>query len=290
MIELNGKKLAKNLRSLLKEKVLSFYQEYQRYPKLTVVLVGDDPASQVYVRNKILACKKASIISEEVRLPMDVDQKSLNQTITKLNADSSVDAILVQFPLPEHLSQSQVLDCIDPIKDADGLCAENMGLLVMGRSRVASCTPAGIIQMLKHYDIEISGSRAVVLGRSQIVGKPMALLLTQENATVTLCHSKTKELNEHLLNADIVIVAIGKPKFLDKSHFKKGAVVIDVGIHRVTKADGTYQLCGDVNTDNLDDFLGGLSPVPGGVGPMTIQMLLENTVRLAELRASQDLR
>lgn len=286
MEDLNGKKLAKILRGELKEKVNEFFTANKRYPKLSVILIGDDPASQVYVKNKIIACKKASIISEEIRLDSMVSQMTLNNEISNLNEDPSVDAILVQFPLPKHLDKNEVLDKISPLKDADGLCAENMGLLLMGRSRVTSCTPAGIIKILKHYNVEMSGSKAVVLGRSQIVGKPMALLLTQENATVTTCHSRTKNLNEYLHNADIVIAAVGKPHFLDKSNFKAGAFVIDVGIHRVQLESGKFKLCGDVNPEGLNGYLSGLSPVPGGVGPMTIQMLLENTLRLAHLRES----
>lgn len=277
---MDGRALSKEWREGLKARIADFQSQTGVQPCLAVVLVGDDPASQVYVSHKIKACAEAGIASVEKRLPADTSQESLEALIAELNQDSKVHGILVQLPLPKHLDEFSVIEKISPTKDVDGLCIENIGLLAAGRKRVAPCTPHGVIQLLKKHKIEISGQNAVVIGRSQIVGKPMALLLLEENATVTICHSRTKDLKSHLHAADIVVVAAGIPEFLGKDDFKEGTVIVDVGIHR--KEDG--KLCGDVRFNELKDSAKAMTPVPGGVGPMTIAMLLENTLKLAQLQ------
>ncbi len=283
---LRGKTVVAARQPLLMERIARVEGVLKRPPGLAVVLVGDDPASHVYVRNKTLACEKVGIRSFEHRLGGDVPEKDLHALIHRLNADDSVDGILVQLPLPRHLDSVRVLDLMDPRKDPDGLTAENMGLLFSGRRRVASCTPAGVMEILKHYTVDVNGMRAVVIGRSNIVGKPMAQLLTEANATVTLCHSRTKDILAETRRADLVVVAAGQPRFLGKEAFREGAVVIDVGIHRLPPdpETGKAGLCGDVRTEELIGHVSGITPVPGGVGPLTIQMLLENTVTLAEAR------
>jgi methylenetetrahydrofolate dehydrogenase (NADP+) / methenyltetrahydrofolate cyclohydrolase len=268
----------------LLERIRSFQSQSGRPPGLAVVLVGEDPASQVYVRNKTQACENFGIKSFEYRLPAQTSPSKLNDLIQSLNQDPAVDGILVQFPLPKGLDSVQVLEAIDPRKDPDGLTAENMGLLWSERPRVASCTPAGVMEMIKHYQIDVNGARAVVIGRSNIVGKPMAQLLTSAHATVTLCHSRTRNLHEITRQADLVVAAAGQPRFIGQEAFREGVVVIDVGIHRIDTPDGKGKLCGDVRTEELIGFAKAITPVPGGVGPMTIQMLIENTVTLAELR------
>ncbi|MCJ8277921.1 MAG: bifunctional methylenetetrahydrofolate dehydrogenase/methenyltetrahydrofolate cyclohydrolase FolD, partial [Bdellovibrionales bacterium] len=265
----------------LKGRVDSFKSDKGMEPCLAVVLVGEDPASQVYVRNKIKACAEAGIKSVERRLPEDTSQDDLLKVVDELNNDSSVHGILVQLPLPKHIDEEIVTNKISAMKDADGLTHESLGLLVAGQKRVAPCTPFGVIQLLKKYNVEMNGAKAVVIGRSQIVGTPMALLLLEENATVTICHSRTKNLREHLHSADIVVVAAGKPEFLGKDDFAPGTVIVDVGIHRKENK----KLCGDVLFDELTETAKAMTPVPGGVGPMTIAMLLENTLKLAELQA-----
>lgn len=283
MERLDGRTLSILRREQLRERVQQCHSQTQIAPCLAVVLVGDDPASHVYVRNKIKSCSEVGVKSLEKRLPARVSQAQLIQEVQELNANSDIHAILVQLPLPEGLNSEEVLSQISPLKDADGLVPENLGLLLGDNKRVAPCTPAGVIELLKAHGIPMNGAHAVVVGRSQIVGKPMALLLLAENATVTVCHSQTKDLANHTRQADIVVVAAGRPEFLGKEHFKQGSVVVDVGIHR--KANG--KLCGDVNSQGLESWLKALSPVPGGVGPMTITMLLENTLMLAELQRGQ---
>ena len=276
---MNGRKLSLERRELLKQKVHLFSEKWGFPPCLAVVLVGDNPASLVYVGNKIKACSSVGIKSRKCHLKKETSQKELIQLIDSLNKDSKVHGVLVQLPLPSHIDEREVLSFLSPTKDADGLCVENLGLLFSGHPRVTPCTPAGIIEILKKYKIPIKGRRAVVVGRSQIVGKPMALLLLRENATVTLCHSKTLDLSFHLKNANIAIVAAGRPEFLGAEHFSKNSVLVDVGIHR--KPDGS--LCGDLRFDEFREMPGYITPVPGGVGPMTIAMLLENTLKLARL-------
>ncbi len=278
MLVLDGRKLAQQKAVGLSQKVQAFKKKYGFSPCLTVILVGDDSASQVYVKNKMKACQSVGLTSKEIKLSAQTTQTEVINHLIQLNQDPLVHGILVQLPLPRGLDSMEILSHLDPQKDADGLTVHNLGLLFCNQAPVAPCTPAGIIEILEHYKIPLEGEKAVVIGRSQIVGKPMAHLLIEKNATVTICHSKTKNLRAELENADLVIVAAGQPEFITADFFKKGATVVDVGIHR--RADGT--LCGDVKVDGLKDHIGALTPVPGGVGPMTIAKLLDNTLTLAE--------
>jgi methylenetetrahydrofolate dehydrogenase (NADP+)/methenyltetrahydrofolate cyclohydrolase len=239
---------------------------------LAVILVGEDPASQVYVNNKKKACEYCGIRSLSYELPADTTEEKLLELIDELNKRDDVNGILVQLPLPAGIDEDRVLDSISPLKDVDGFHPVNVGKLSIGKKGFVSCTPAGIIELLKRSDIEIAGKECVVVGRSNIVGKPMAMLLLRENGTVTVTHSRTKDLKEVTKRADILVVAIGKPKFIDASYVKEGAAVIDVGIHR--KDDG--KLCGDVDFESVEPVCGAITPVPGGVGPMTIAMLMYN--------------
>ncbi len=239
---------------------------------LAVILVGEDPASQVYVKNKKKACEYCGIRSLSYELPADTTEEKLLELIDELNNRDDVNGILVQLPLPKGMDEDKVLDAISPDKDVDGFHPVNVGKLSIGKKGFVSCTPAGVIQLLKRSDIEISGKECVVVGRSNIVGKPMSMLLLKENGTVTVCHSRTKDLKEVTKRADILVVAIGKPKFIDASYVKDGAVVIDVGIHRMD--DG--KLCGDVDYASVEPVASAITPVPGGVGPMTIAMLMYN--------------
>ena len=239
---------------------------------LAVILVGEDPASQVYVKNKKKACEYCGIRSLSYELPADTTEEKLLELIDELNKRDDVNGILVQLPLPKGMDEDKVLDAISPDKDVDGFHPVNVGKLSIGKKGFVSCTPAGVIQLLKRSDIEISGKECVVVGRSNIVGKPMSMLLLKENGTVTVCHSRTKDLKEVTGRADILVVAIGKPKFIDESYVKEGAVVIDVGIHRMD--DG--KLCGDVDYASVEPLASAITPVPGGVGPMTIAMLMYN--------------
>lgn len=282
---LDGKLVAETRRARLGLKVAEFKKKHGRAPGLAVVLVGADPASGIYVRNKIKACGDAGIDSTHIEKPATLTQSELHQIIDELNARKDVDGILVQLPLPKHLNETEALERIKSEKDPDGLTSGNLGLLFAGRTRVAPCTPFGVMKIFEHFKIDVAGKSAVVVGRSNIVGKPMAQLLLEANATVTIAHSKTKDLEAVTSNADVVIVAAGKPQFMGKAFFKAGAIVADVGIHRVTGVDGKPKVCGDVKTSELLGHVAAVTPVPGGVGPMTIQMLLENTLRLAELRA-----
>ena len=249
-------------------------------PHLAVVLVGENPASQVYVRNKENACNKAGVRSTVIRLPEDCAQQTLEDTVRQLNEDASVDGVLVQLPLPKGLDEEAVLRLIDPDKDVDGFHAVNVGRLASGQPGFVPCTPLGVMKLLEAYDIDPCGKRAVVIGRSNIVGKPMAMLLLAANATVTVCHSRTQNLAEIAREADILVAAVGRPRFVTADMVKPGAAVIDVGINRV---DG--QLVGDVDFDAVSEKAGLITPVPGGVGQMTIAMLLSNTLDAAERRA-----
>lgn len=277
MLVLNGKTVSEKKRAEIKARIVQFKTSYRRAPGLAVVLVGEDPASQVYVRNKVKSCEEIGMESFHHHLKAEVAEAELLALIKKLNSDDNVDGILVQLPLPKHLSAEKIIAAIRPEKDADGLTVENMGLLFSGRPRVVPCTPRGVIEILKHYKISISGRHCVVVGRSQIVGRPMAQLLQLEDATVTVVHSRTPDISFYTKAADIVLVAAGKPRFLGANDFKKNTVVVDIGIHRL--ADG---LCGDVRYEELEGHAFAATPVPGGVGPMTITMLLENTLILAE--------
>ena len=245
-------------------------------PCLAVIMVGDNPASATYVRNKERACQKVGIDSLPVFLPEDTTQETLNREIDRLNADPAVHGILVQLPLPAHLNEAEALMRIKASKDVDGFHALNAGFLMRGAPTVAPCTPQGILYMLKKAQVPLNGAHAVVLGRSNIVGKPVAMLLLAENCTVTLCHSHTRNLSDITRQADVLVAAIGRPRFVTADMVKPGAAVIDVGINRV---DG--KLCGDVDFDPVSDVAGWITPVPGGVGPMTVAMLMENTLEAA---------
>lgn len=273
---LDGKAVAQARRAILREKVAEFTKTKGRAPGLAVVIVGQDPASQIYVKNKIKACAEAGIESFHLEKPATLTQAELHKAIDELNARTDVDGILVQLPLPKHLNETEALERIRAEKDPDGLTSANLGLLFSGRTRVAPCTPFGVMKIFEHYKIDVAGKNAVVIGRSNIVGKPMAQLLLQANATVTMAHSKTHGLEAVTREADIVVVAVGQRHLLGKSAFKKGVVIADVGMHR-----GEKGLCGDVRLDELHGWAQAMTPVPGGVGPMTIQILLENTFRLA---------
>ncbi len=272
---LDGKVVSKHLRSQFKAQIEEFSPKAGRPPGLAVVLVGEDPASQVYVSNKIKACGEVGVKSIEFKELETISAEKLKNRIDELNQREDVDGILVQLPLPEHLNADEVLSWIDPKKDADCLTAENLGLLWTGKPRTKPCTPSGVMEILKYYGIETSGVQAAVVGRSQIVGKPMSLLLTDANATVTLCHSKTENIREILKEMDLVVVAAGRPLLFGKEDFKEGSVIVDVGIHR-----DQGKLCGDVRFDELKGHAKAATPVPGGVGPMTITMLLKNTIDL----------
>ena len=269
---IDGKLLALKVKDNLKSKVLEFKNKYGRDIVLSVVLVGDNPASQVYVRNKLKATEYVGMKSLSFVLPENASENQVAETVTALARDNGVDGILVQLPLPKGIDERKILKLIPPEKDVDGFLAENVGKLMLGEETTVACTPFGVLTMLKENNIELSGKNAVVIGRSNIVGKPMAMLLLKENCTVTICHSKTVNLKEICSNADILIAAIGKPLFVTADMVKPGAVVIDVGINRTEKG-----IVGDVDFENVKEKVSFISPVPGGVDPMTIAMLLENT-------------
>lgn len=270
---LSGKELSNILRTNMLEEVNEIKEKYGRAPHLVVILVGDDPASQSYVKGKSKACDEVGITNTTVHLPKDVSENELLRKIVELNEMAWVDGILVQLPLPEHINQHIVMNTIHPDKDVDGFHPVNVDGLYSGKNCIKPCTPKGIIKLLESADVEIEGKNVVVIGRSNIVGLPVAKMLIDKNATVTICHSRTKNLSEITKNADILIVAIGKPKFITKDMVKAESVVIDVGVNRV---DG--KLCGDVDYENVKDKVSVITPVPGGVGPMTITCLLENTI------------
>jgi len=274
---IDGKLISSQIKDEVKERVAALKAK-GREVTLAVVLVGEDPASQVYVNNKKKACEYCGINSKSFELPESTSEAELLKLIDELNNDAAIDGILVQLPLPKGIDEDKVIMAIDPAKDVDGFHISNVGSLCVGRKGLVSCTPAGIIELLKRYNIIIEGKECVVIGRSNIVGKPMALLLLRENGTVTVCHSRTKDLKDVTKRADILVVAIGKPKFIDGSYVKDGAVVIDVGIHRNEEG----KLCGDVDFDSVKDKTSAITPVPGGVGPMTIAMLMNNCVAAVE--------
>ncbi len=251
-------------------------------PGLVVILVGEDPASQIYVRNKEKACARVGIASTVMRLPAETTQQELEAHIKHFNEDENTDGILVQVPLPGHLNEAAALSLIRPDKDVDGFHAMNMGKLFAGLDTLVACTPAGVMEMIRSTDVSLSGKEAVVVGRSNNVGKPIALLLLQQNATVTVCHSRTKDLKVHTSRADILVAAVGRAKFITGDMVKPGAVVVDVGINRV---DG--KVVGDVDFDAAKEVAGYISPVPGGVGLMTVAMLMSNTLQIAESRAGK---
>ncbi len=284
---LDGKTLALQVRSQVTADVAQLVAETEVVPGLTVVLVGDDPASQVYVRNKQNACKAAGMKGTLERLSADVTQSELLATIDRLNSDSTVHGILVQLPLPRQIDERAVLERIDPRKDVDGFHPENVGLLTIGSPRFVPCTPLGIRELLISGGVATRGANAVVLGRSNIVGKPMALLLLQKgpggDATVTVCHTASRDAAAVARQADILVAAVGQPEYVQADWIKPGAVVIDVGIHK--RADGS--LCGDVHFPAALEVASAITPVPGGVGPMTVAMLLRNTLQAARLSTTQ---
>ena len=277
---IDGKAIAATMRQTFKARVDLLAQRGER-PGLVVILVGADPASQVYVRNKVNGCLAIGMHSEKLEYPADVAPQVVLKKIAELNSDASVHGILVQLPLPPQFNEQEILEAIAPEKDVDGFHAENVGALLQGKPRFIPCTPYGVIKMLEASGVDLVGMDAVVIGRSNIVGKPMAALLINAGSTVTVCHSKTKNLAEHVARADLVVAAVGRAKFVTPEMLKPGAVVIDVGINRLP--DGT--LCGDVDFAACAAVAGQITPVPGGVGPMTITMLLANTIEAAERKA-----
>ncbi|EKU30532.1 bifunctional methylenetetrahydrofolate dehydrogenase/methenyltetrahydrofolate cyclohydrolase FolD [Alcaligenes faecalis] len=279
---IDGKKLSTAIKADVAERVAKLKQTHGIQAGLTVVLVGEDPASQVYVRNKGLACEAAGLKSEIIRLPADTTETKLLALITRLNQDSSVHGILVQLPLPAHLDEHKVIETIAPHKDVDGFHVSNAGMLMTGKPLFAPCTPYGVMKMLESENVALRGAEAVVVGASNIVGKPMAMLLLAAGATVTLCNSKTRDLAAQTRRADVLVAAVGRPGIITGDMVKPGAVVIDVGINR--GADG--KLCGDVDFTSASEVASAITPVPGGVGPMTIAMLLVNTLEAAERSAN----
>ena len=275
---IDGKQISLDIKNELKEKVAK-YKEQGIEITLAVVKVGNDPASAVYVRNKEKACEYVGINSKTLALPEETTEEELLNVVKELNEDKNVNGILVQLPLPKHIDESKVLLTIDSTKDVDGFHPVNVGKMVIGEDTFLPCTPAGIIEMIKRTDIDIEGKECVVIGRSNIVGKPMAMLMLKENATVTIAHSRTKDLKEVTKRAGIIVAAIGKAKFVTADYVKEGAVVIDVGMDR----DENGKLCGDVDFESVSKVASAITPVPGGVGPMTVTMLLVNCLRSVEL-------
>jgi methylenetetrahydrofolate dehydrogenase (NADP+)/methenyltetrahydrofolate cyclohydrolase len=274
---IDGNALSREIREQLRQRAIALTQE-GRQPGLAVILVGDNPASRVYVRNKTKACDDVGVYSETHEMPADTSEAAVLDKIRALNADPRIHGILVQLPLPKQIDEGKVLAAIAVEKDADGFHVQNVGSLVVGQPGQVPCTPAGCMEMLDRTGIDLAGKEAVVVGRSNIVGKPMALLLLQRSATVTICTSKTQDLAAHTRRADVLVVATGKPKLVTGDMIKPGAVVIDVGINRLP--DG--KLAGDVDFESAKETAGWITPVPGGVGPMTITMLIANTIKAAE--------
>ncbi|MGF1603654.1 MAG: bifunctional methylenetetrahydrofolate dehydrogenase/methenyltetrahydrofolate cyclohydrolase FolD [Thermosynechococcaceae cyanobacterium] len=275
---LDGKALAQQIQIELREQIETLQPHIGRPPGLAVLMVGDNPASAAYVRNKERACARVGITSYGEHFATDVSQSELTKVIHRLNQDPHVDGILVQLPLPGHLNAEALLYEITPEKDADGLHPINLGRLVRGDSGLRSCTPAGVMRLLKNYDVTLEGKQAVVLGRSILVGKPMALMLLEANATVTMAHSKTQNIKAITQQADILVAAVGRPGYVTAEMVKPGAVVVDVGINRVDDVNGTSRLVGDVDFEGVQPQAHLITPVPGGIGPMTVAMLLHNTV------------
>ncbi len=275
---IDGKAISAAIRAEIKEETEAFFKQHGFRPGLAVIIVGEDPASQVYVRNKRRACEEVGFYSEAYELPADTTQEELNALVDKLNADKAIHGILCQLPLPKHLNENEVILRIDPKKDVDAFHPVNVGRIMIGDYSFLPCTPAGVMALLERSGIEISGKECVVVGRSNIVGKPQAMLLLHANGTVTVCHSRTKNLAEVCRRADILVAAIGKADFFTADMVKEGAVVIDVGMNR--RADG--KLTGDVDFESVAPKASYITPVPGGVGPMTITMLMQNTLTAAK--------
>mgnify|MGYP004505821153 FL=1 len=277
-ILIDGKETARAVRGEIRDAVAAFTKESGVIPGLAVVIVGDDPASRVYVRNKHRACEEVGIRSDVHALPADTSEAELLTLVAGLNADPTVNGILVQLPLPKHLDEEKVILAIDPAKDVDAFHPVNVGKIMIGNFTFAPCTPAGVMELLRHYNIPVAGKHCVIIGRSNIVGKPQAMLMLKENATVTVCHSRTVGLADITRTADILVAAVGRPGFVTADMVRDGAVVIDVGINRT--AEG--KLCGDVEFAAVSEKASYITPVPGGVGPMTITMLLKNTLAAAK--------
>lgn len=273
---INGKEISLKTKDEIKKEVDQISKKYNRLPKLVVILVGDDQASQTYVRNKERACQYVGIESQIIRLDRSCSEEVLLAEIRQLNQDDTVDGILVQLPLPAHINEDKVLETIDSNKDVDGFHPENVAKLFLGQPCPVPCTPKGMMVLLDKINYDLTGKEVVVVGRSHIVGKPVAMLCLQKNATVTIAHSKTKDLPKVCQRADVLIVAIGKAKMINSDYIKEGAVVLDVGINR----DENNRLCGDVDFDDVKDKVFAITPVPGGIGPMTVTMLLKNTLKL----------
>jgi methylenetetrahydrofolate dehydrogenase (NADP+) / methenyltetrahydrofolate cyclohydrolase len=292
MIVMSGKEVGAALEAELSGEVTTL-KAHGVTPCLAVVLVGDRPESQTYVATKIRTAERLGIRSLDVHLPASVSAAELDATLERLNADPSVHGLLCQLPLPEQLDASRVAERIDPLKDVDCFHPFNFGLLAEGKPRFIPCTPHGILAMLRHYGVPTAGRHAVMLGRSNIVGRPMSLLLSQKgwDATVTVCHTHTENLAHYTRQADVLVVAIGQPEFVGPEHVREGSVVVDVGVHRVTDASRPrgYRLCGDVRYEAVAPLASHLTPVPGGVGPLTVLMLMRNTVRAAQLAAGLDM-
>lgn len=275
---IDGKKISTEIKDELKEQVAQLKAEGVEVT-LAVVKVGEDPASAVYVRNKEKACEYIGINSKKIEMPEETTEEELLKLVDDLNTDPAINGILVQLPLPKHIDENKILLAIDPMKDVDGFHPVNVGKMVIGEESFLPCTPAGIIEMIKRSGLDIEGKECVIIGRSNIVGKPMAILMLRENATVTVTHSRTKELPEVCKRADIIVAALGKAKFVTKDFVKEGAIIIDVGMDR----DEDGKLCGDVDFDEVEPIASAITPVPGGVGPMTVTMLLVNCLRSVEL-------
>lgn len=277
---IDGKKVSSEVKEEVRQQTLKLKETHGITPGLAVVIVGDDPASRVYVNNKKKACELVGFKSEEYALPAETTQQELLNLVETLNNKDDINGILVQLPLPKHLDDKAVIAAINPKKDVDAFHAVNVGKIMLGEYDFLPCTPAGVMEMLHSYNIEVSGKNCVVIGRSNIVGKPMAMLLLHENGTVTICHSRTKNLAEVTKQADILVAAVGRPKFVTADMVKDGAVVIDVGMDR----DENGKLCGDVDFENVKDKCSYITPVPGGVGPMTIATLMKNTLKAAKIQ------
>lgn len=274
---IDGKLISQTIKDELKARVAEL-KKHGHEGSLAVIQVGNDPASSIYVKNKKKACEYIGIGSVSYELSENTSEAELLSIIDELNNKPEIIGILVQLPVPKHIDEDKIIKAISPRKDVDGFHVENVGALCVGNRGFVSCTPAGVIQLLKRSNVEIAGKHCVVIGRSNIVGKPMALLMLRENATVTICHSKTQNLKEICKGADILIAAVGKPRMINSEYVKEGAVVIDVGIHR----DENNKMCGDVDFDDVKDIVSKITPVPGGVGPMTIAMLMNNCVEAME--------
>ena len=280
---LSGKDVSERIKDELAKEVETL-KEQGIFPGLAVIIVGDDPASRVYVNNKKKACERLGIYSEEYALPADTSEEELLGLIDRLNKKEFISGILVQLPLPKHINEKNVIERIDPKKDVDAFHPVNVGKIMTGDYDFVPCTPAGIMELIKESEVSVCGKECVVVGRSNIVGKPMAMLLLHENGTVTVCHSRTKDLKEKTKNADILVVAVGKPNFVTGDMVKEGAVVIDVGINRIAEK----KLVGDVDFETAEKVAGAITPVPGGVGPMTIAMLMKNTVKAAVINKTKE--